>query len=112
MADRLLDAEDRALAEAFSLQRIEDDGFSDRVMRRVRVRIWINRLALPVAALIGAAFAFRPALELAGSVASLASLIPVGLSSRALEWLPLLQTIVLGGMLITAAMVFFRILED
>lgn len=112
MADKLKDAEDRLLESVFRAEPIADDGFSDRVITRIRRRIWVHRLALPVATLMGAALAFKPAMELVGVMLPLTSLIPAELASRPLEFLPEIQIIILGGMSIAAAVACFRLLEE
>ena len=48
MAEKLKDAEDRLLESLFASEPIADDGFSRRVVTRIRRRIWVRRLALPV----------------------------------------------------------------
>ena len=63
MVDRMKDDEDLALEAMFAAEPIADDGFSDRVLARIRRRLWLRRLALPVAATAGIALAFRPALD-------------------------------------------------
>ncbi len=112
MADRIKDAEDRRLESVFRAEPIADDGFSDRVIGRIRRRIWADRLVLPVATLAGAALAFKPAMELVGVLLPLTSLIPAQVASRPLEFLPEIQVVILGGMLIAAAVACFRLLEE
>ena len=112
MADRIKDAEDRLLESVFRAEPIADDGFSNRVIGRIRRRIWVDRLVLPVATLTGAALEFKPAMELAGVLLPLTNLIPAQLASRPLEFLPEIQLVILGGMLIAAAVACFRLLEE
>jgi hypothetical protein len=52
MADKTSDAVDRLLASALKAEPIADDGFSARIVSRIRRRIWVNRLALPIAVLV------------------------------------------------------------
>lgn len=64
MSEPTMDSEDQALNELFSTLAVEDDGFSSRVVSRLRRRLWMRRSVLPAAILLGLAIAGRPALEL------------------------------------------------
>ncbi len=64
MAEKMQDAEDRLLESMFQSESVADNGFSDRVLRRIRRQIWVRRLALPVAMVAGAAIALEPAARL------------------------------------------------
>ena len=77
MADRTSDAQDRYLESVFRSEPIADDGFSDRLTAKIRRRIWVDRLALPLATLVGAAFAVKPAAELVGAIVPLLRLTPL-----------------------------------
>jgi hypothetical protein len=57
MVEKLKDAEDRFLESMFQSAPISDDGFSRRIVCRIRQKIWIRRLTLPVAMLIGGVIA-------------------------------------------------------
>jgi hypothetical protein len=108
MADRLKDEEDRKLEALFASEPIADDGFSARVMARVRRQIWVRRLSLPLAFVIGASIAARPLMQLVDTLAGLLEFIPRTLASN-LEVLPTLQapqmqSILLGILLLLAAM--------
>jgi len=76
MAERMKDREDIALEALFSSAPIADEGFTRGVVARVRRRIWIRRLALPVAALVGIAIAAKPAVELFDSLGAIAAVLP------------------------------------
>lgn len=76
MADRLKDDEDRALEALFDSQPIADDGFTRRVVARVRRRLWIRRLLLPAAVVVGAAIAAEPALALFAALGNILPLLP------------------------------------
>ncbi len=80
MAERMKDSEDRMLEALFRSEPIADDGFSRRVLARVRRRIWVRRLALPVAAVAGAGIALPAIRDVAGVLSDLVALLP-------LEWL-------------------------
>lgn len=112
MADKTSDAVDRLLASAFAADPIADDGFSDRIVSKLRRRIWINRLALPVAVLVGAAFALKPALQLVGVLLPLLNIVPAELASAPMQFLPQLQMIVMGGMAFAAGVTLVKMLEE
>ena len=112
MAERIKDAEDRYLESLFDSAPVADDGFSARVVSRVRRRLWLRRLALPVAATIGGGIAIEPVSTLASAVVGLATLLPQELLGRILEFVPQAQTIVLGAMLLAVCMLGLRTLED
>ena len=77
-----------------------------------RSAVWINRLALPVAALIGLAFALKPATQLVLALLPLLNVVPAEMLSAPLQYLPQVQFIVLGGMIFAAAITLFRLLEE
>ncbi len=62
MADAMKDAEDLMLEKLLASEPIADDGFSDRIVARVRRRLWFRRLTLPIAAAIGTSIAAKPVL--------------------------------------------------
>jgi len=112
MADKTSDAQDRLLESVFHSEPISDDGFSDRIVFTIRRRIWINRLALPVAAIIGAAFALKPASQLVIALLPLLNVVPADLFSAPLQFLPQLQMILLGGMTFGAGITLFKVFEE
>ena len=112
MADKTLDAQDRMLESLFQSEPVPDDGFSDRIVFTIRRRIWINRLALPVAAIIGAAFALKPASQLVVALLPLLNVVPGDMISVPLQFLPQLQMILLGGMTFAAGITLFKVFED
>jgi len=112
MADKTSDAMDRLLASAFEATPIADDGFSDGIVSRIRRRIWVNRLALPVAILVGAGFALKPALQLVNAVLPLLNIMPVELASVPMQFLPQIQLIVMGGMAFAAGVTLLKMLEE
>jgi hypothetical protein len=115
MAERIKDREDRKLEALFKSSPIADDGFSDRVMARVRRQIWVQRLALPVAFVIGAAFAARPLIQLVHAVSGLIEFIPQAMASNfkllPLAQLPDLLPIVLGAVLLLVALTFGKLTQ-
>ena len=82
MVEKLQDAEDRLLEAMFRSEPIPDDGFSGRVVTRIRRDIWVRRLALPVAMLIGGAFAVKPASQLLVAGSKLLTVVPQGFLGR------------------------------
>ena len=57
MVDRMKDAEDLKLESLFASDPIADGGFSTRIEKRIRRQLWVRRLALPVALIIGGSIA-------------------------------------------------------
>ncbi len=117
MVDRIKDEEDRLLESMFESAPIADDGFSVSVVRRVRRRLWLRRLAIPLAALIGGAVAIKPLTGFVMAVANLSALLPPELIGSATKFVPQLPTtqlptIVLGAMLLAAILLGLRTLEE
>ena len=117
MAERIKDEQDRLLESIFESAPIADDGFSVSVVRRVRRRLWLRRLAIPLAALIGGAIAIKPLIGFVMAVANLSALIPPELINSATKLVPELSTtqlptIVLGAMLLAAILLGLRSLEE
>ena len=115
MAERIKDAEDRLLESMFANEAIADDGFSARVVGKVRRRIWLRRLALPVATLIGAVVSFKPLVGLVMTLAELSQLIPrdvLNMLNASAVAVPLLPMLVLGGMLLATCLIGVRLLDD
>lgn len=107
-----MDREDQFLKDLFSAESIADDGFSKRVMRRVRRQIWVDRLALPVAAVIGLAVAINPLVDLLAILPSLASAVPLDLPE--FGGMPSVDTdmLILGGMVLIAGLFVSQVAED
>lgn len=122
MAEKLKDAEDRLLETMFQAEQIADDGFSRRVVTRIRRRLWVRRLALPVAMLIGGALAVKPASQLIVAASKLLTVVPQGMLDVPTDWIPQVQTvafgatlpetIVLGAMLLAAGLLGTRMLIE
>ena len=112
MADRIKDAEDRLLESMFASEPVADDGFSERIVRRIRRRLWLRRLAMPIAVLLGAAIAMEPVTSLFQALSGLSGLMPDTLFELPEGWIPQLQTIVLAGMLVVTAIFGLRMLEE
>ena len=112
MADKTSDAVDRLLASAFAAEPIADDGFSDNIVAKLRRRIWVRRLALPVAVVVGAGIALKPAVQLFSALLPLLNVVPVELASAPMQFLPQLQLVVLGGMAFAVAITLVKMLEE
>jgi hypothetical protein len=115
MADRPKDSEDLKLEALFRSEPVQDDGFSHRVVARVRRRIWVQRLSLPTAFVIGAIISAKPLTQLAALMPKVLSIVPKGLEN--LIDVPVSDmfqetTIILGIMLLAAMMMIGRMLED
>ena len=112
MADKIKDAEDVLLESLLSAETIADDGFSDRVVVKIRRRQWLRNLMLPVAAAIGAAIAFKPAMALVSIAAKFIAVVPGEMMTSATDLIPSLQLFVTGGLLLAVTLLGLRLLED
>lgn len=112
MAEHMKDAQDRMLESMFASAPISDDGFSAQVIRRVRRKMMLRRLSLPVAALIGGVVAFKPFSTLVGIAHQLLLQMPDELVASAVASLPTVQLIVTGGLVLCAAIFSLSMLED
>ncbi len=112
MAERIKDAEDRLLESMFESPPLADDDFSVRIVRKINRRLWLRRLTLPTAAVIGGAIAFKPLVGLVTALANLSTLIPADTVSMATSSIPQLQTVVLGAVLLAVGLLGMRMLED
>ena len=112
MAERIKDAEDRFLESLFESPPVADDGFSARVVGKINRQLWLRRLTLPIAAVIGGTIAFKPLAGLVGMAANFWTLVPDELISGAASSIPQLQTMILGAVLLVVGLVSMRLLED
>ena len=112
MVEKLKDAEDRLLESMFQSESIADDGFSSRIVTRIRRHMWLRRLTLPIAMLVGGSIAIKPITQLSVAVSKLLTVIPMELLETPVAWIPQPQYVVLGAMLLVAAMLGVRMLED
>ena len=112
MADRLKDNEDKMLESLFGSEPVPDNGFSVRVMTRLNRRLWIRRLALPAAFLIGAVVAVKPLSQLVVTFSKLVTVIPADVGGLSMDIIPQTTTVFLGGLLLAAMMMVTKILED
>ena len=112
MAEHMKDAQDRMLESMFASPPIADDGFSAKVVRRVRRKTMLRRLSLPVAALIGAVVAFKPFSAIAGVAYQLLLQLPDEFVAGAVASLPTVQLLVTGGLVLCAAVFSLSMLEE
>jgi len=85
------------------------------VVSRVRRRIWVRRLAMPVALTIGTLIAAKPLLQLASAIPKLLMIVPdsmSGLDNLPLSSLPQNTTVIFCAMLLFAVMMVGKMLED
>ena len=115
MVDRLKDEVDRSLEILFRSEPVRDDGFSVRVVSRVRRQMWVRRLSLPVAFTVGAAISAKPVLQLANALPNLLGSVPgvaLDLDKLPIGDLPQMSTMVMGVMLLAAVLMVSRMLEE
>ena len=120
MAERLKDSEDLKLEALFMSEPVQDDGFSDRIVARVRRRMWVQRLSLPTAFVIGAIISAKPLMQLASLAPKVVNIIPQSLMNFTdvpqgfinQGFMNQGPTIFLGIMLLGAMMMVGRMLEE
>lgn len=104
--------DDQALKQLFHSERIADAGFSQHIVRRVRARIWLQRLIMPAALLLGGTLAYRPLVDLLGAISALADYIPVNLTELSATAAPPMSTVVTVAALVIAVLCLVPALED
>lgn len=112
MADRLKDDVDAELAALLTAEPIADDGFSERIVTNIRRRLWVRRLAIPIAAIIGGAVALNPLASLVTAFAEFLRSLPIDVVATTSGWLPSLPLIGLGGLLLVAMLLGLRLLDE
>ena len=112
MVDRLKDNADKLLESLFRSEPVPDDGFSAGVMTRLNRRLWVRRLALPAALLIGAVIAVKPLSQLVVTFGKLLTVIPADVGGLSIDIVPQATSVFLGGLLLAAIMMITKILED
>ncbi len=112
MVDRLKDNEDKLLESLFRSDPVLDNGFSLKVVSEIKRRIWIRRLTLPAAFVVGAAIAVKPLSQLAVTFGKLLTLIPTNFGGLSLGNFPQISTVLLGGLLLAAMMMVGKMLEE
>jgi len=112
MAERIKDEQDRLLESMFESAPIADNGFSTQIVKRIRRKLWIRRITLPAAVLIGGLVAFQPVVGLLKGVFQLLSSLPVELVPSLEGSLPSLQLIVTGALILFVLMFSLNMIED
>jgi len=112
MVDRLKDNEDKLLESLFRSDPVPDNGFSLKIISEIKRRIWIRRLTLPAAFVVGAAIALKPLSQLAVTFSKLLTLIPTNVGSLSLDNFPQISTVILGGLLLVGMMMVTKMLEE
>jgi len=112
MVDKLKDNEDKLLESLFRSDPVLDNGFSLKVVSEIKRRIWIRRLTLPAAFVVGAAIAVKPLSQLAVTFSKLLTLIPTNFGGLSLGNFPQISTVLLGGLLLAAMMMVGKMLEE
>ncbi len=112
MVDRLKDSEDKLIESLFRSDPVLDNGFSLKVVSEIKRRIWIRRLTLPAAFVVGAAIAVKPLSQLAVTFSKLLTLIPTNFGGLSLGNFPQISTVLLGGLLLAAMMMVGKLLEE
>jgi hypothetical protein len=115
MAERIKDTEDLQLEALFRSDPIEDDGFSKRIVSKVRHRMWVRRLSMPIAIAIGALISIKPLMQALAALPGLLTSIfgnSISLDSLPLGELPQLSTMLFGLALAMAMVLASRLLEE
>ncbi|MBT8086448.1 MAG: DUF5056 domain-containing protein [Gammaproteobacteria bacterium] len=112
MAEKIKDADDRRLESMFHTSPIADDGFSDRIVKRIRRKLYLRRLTLPVAATLGGLLAFKPFTGLINSIYRILLDMPMDFLPSATAYLPSLQLTVTGGLILFVVLMSLSMLED
>ena len=100
------------LESLFASESIDDDGFSDQIVRRIRRQVWIRRLTLPIAMFIGGAIAIKLATPLVSVMQSVLGALPQGVVAMPTIALPQLPLIFLGAALLAIGVLTARMLEE
>lgn len=112
MADRIRDEVDERLVTLFRAEPIADNGFSERVTRRIRRRLWVRRLAIPLAATIGGAISLNPLASMVTLLIEFARSLPFDVVATTSGWIPSLPLIGLGVLLLVAMLLGLRLIDE
>lgn len=116
MVDRMKDAIDHKLESLFASAAVVDDGFSAGIEKRIRRKLWVRRLALPIAVLVGGVIAVKPMVAALTLFFRFAAILPGDLGSHLGSFsaggLPQLSTVIMGGMLALVFVMISRMLEE
>ena len=112
MAERMKDTEDAALEALFRSEPIADDGFSARVLSKVRRRVWVRRLALPLAVIAGAAISAPAIRDVAVIMNDLAAMLSTGSLGLSTAILPQTSAVLLVAAATIAALFALPAFDD
>ena len=115
MAERIKDKDDLVLEGLFRSDPLPDDGFSATVMSRVRYRIWIRRLALPTALLLGLTISAKPMVQFLDAIPGIVTAIfgdALRLEQLPVLTVPQLSTMLLGASALMAIVLASRLLDE
>jgi hypothetical protein len=115
MAERTRDKDDLVLESLFHAEPVPDNGFSARVVSRVRHRMWARRLALPLALALGFSISAKPLLQFLGALPGILNAVfgtTLSLESLPAGALPDLSTMLFGASALMAALLASRLLEE
>ncbi|MGB5592005.1 MAG: hypothetical protein WBN31_13745 [Gammaproteobacteria bacterium] len=112
MHNELIDSQDQRLRQLFSqgLEAPIDDGFTDRVMGRIKRRVLVRKSVLTTATLIGGLVALGPAYELSLAISSIVSQATSGWSGA--DWLPQTRILAMGALTAILAPLVTAILDE
>ena len=86
-----------------------------RVVSRVRRQMWVQRLSLPIAFIIGAIVSAKPLMQFANALPDLLGSVPaveLSLAGLPISSLPQTSTIIMGVMLLAIVLMASRMLEE
>jgi len=112
MAEMKRDADDRWLESVFASEAVPDDGFSDRVVRRIRRRAHVRRWSLGIALVVGTLVAAGPVLELVSLLVQVAGQVTGSLGISHGDSLPSVAMLLGGGALFLATVLWLRLLDS
>jgi hypothetical protein len=119
MVDRIKDSEELRLEALFRSDPLPDNDFSAKVMARVRRQIWIRRLTMPIALVLGGLIALKPATEVVSSMFKVINVLPASLTNISLDLpsMPLdsvtqVTPYLIGGAMLFLAVFLYQALEE
>lgn len=105
------DAGDRWLEAVFVSDVVPDDGFSDRIVRRIRRRLRVRRWSLGIAVAFGTFVAAQPVVELATLLVRALGQVTVSLGISPGDSLPSAAMLLGGGALFLVTVLGLRLLD-
>ena len=112
MAERMKDEQDRLLESMFESTPIADNGFSNKIVSRIRRKLWMRRITLPAAVLLGGVIAYQPLVALLRGTYQLFVSLPGDLVPSVSDSLPSTQLIVTGALILAVTLISLNMLED